>query len=74
MALINCPACQNPVAANAPNCPKCGAPIKKKSRFSILRVLVLLPLVFGLIVSLANGWLIGIIASAILLLLVALSK
>ena len=74
MPLINCSVCQNPVASTAPNCPKCGNPIKKKSRFSILRILFMVVALIGLLLSLANGWILGIVVSVVFLLLVAIAK
>lgn len=74
MPLTACPVCQNPVATTAPTCPKCGAVIKKKSRFSILRIFFMVIAIVGLLLSLANGFLIGIVATAVLLLLVALAN
>ena|SRR5882724_1111757 len=74
MALIKCPECQNAVSTTASTCPKCGAPIKKKSQFSALRIFLMLLGILGLFLSFANGWMFGIIASAIFILLAVIAK
>jgi hypothetical protein len=53
MALISCRECGNPVSNSAPTCPKCGAPVKKKTSF-LVKLLILI-LLFPLVVSVLAG-------------------
>jgi hypothetical protein len=55
MALVQCAECQKPVATTAAACPNCGAPIKRKSSFSPLRVVLIVIGVVGLFLSLSGG-------------------
>jgi hypothetical protein len=74
MALVKCPECQNAVSTTAPTGPKCGAPIKRQSQFSPLRILLILIGIEGSFLSFVYGSMFGIIVSVIFILLAAIAK
>ena len=70
--LVKCAECQHPVSTNAATCPNCGAPVKRESSVSGLRVLLI---VVGVAVSLwVVGSIVGAIACGVLILLAAIAK
>ena len=46
MGLIKCKDCNKEVSPSAEKCPSCGCPIKKKSNWGCLLILVLLFVIF----------------------------
>ena len=74
MPLVKCAECQHPVSTTAATCPNCGAPVKRESSFSPLRVVLMVVFAVGLFLSLLGGSIVGAIACGVFILLAAIAK